>query len=127
MAAAAVAATATAMAMAMAGPRWWWVLIGINAAHARVWRGRRQRRRQAISNDLDAGGGGRRRTSQRRRALLMGGEVEVLISRPPKSDHLSFARQGSHTELPTTLRSPAVLVLLHVGIVRVHLANLNKQ
>jgi hypothetical protein len=32
-----------------------------------------------------------------------------------------------HTELPATLRSPTVPVLLYVGIVRVHIAYLNLQ
>ncbi len=38
-----------------------------------------------------------------------------------------WIRQGSHTELPATLRSPTVPVLLYVGIVRVHFAYLNLQ
>ncbi len=38
-----------------------------------------------------------------------------------------WIRRGSHTELPATPRSPTVLVLLYVGIVRVHFAYLNLQ
>ena len=63
-------------------------------------------------------------------ALLMGGEERVVyFFRRGGGWRNVFGvdRRGSHTELPATLFSPTVPVLLQVGIFRVHFAYLNLQ